>query len=43
MTDEQQRIRSYLQAQGAKLTPAEMVEKVQAAMRELRVDRKSVV
>ena len=36
MTDEQQRIRSYLQAQGAKLTPAEMVEKVQAAMRELR-------
>jgi hypothetical protein len=33
---EQQRIRGYLQAQGAKLTPAEIVEKVQAAMRELR-------
>jgi len=30
------RIRSYLQAQGAKLTPAEIVEKVQGAMRELR-------
>jgi uncharacterized damage-inducible protein DinB len=36
VTDEQQRVRSYLQAQGAKLTPAEIVEKVQAAMRELR-------
>ena len=36
MNAEQQRIRSYLQAQGAKLTPAEIVEKVQAAMRELR-------
>jgi len=33
---EQQRIRGYLQAQGAKLTPAEIVEKVQSAMRELR-------
>ena len=36
MNAEQQRIRGYLQAQGAKLTPAEIVEKVQAAMRELR-------
>jgi uncharacterized damage-inducible protein DinB len=36
MNDEQRRIRSYLQAQGAKLTPAELVEKVQVAMRDLR-------
>jgi uncharacterized damage-inducible protein DinB len=36
MNDEQRRIRSYLQAQGAKLTPAELVEKVQGAMRDLR-------
>ncbi len=36
MNAEQQRIRSYLQGQGAKLTPAEIVEKVQAALRELR-------
>lgn len=36
MNDEQRRIRSYLQAQGAKLTPAEIVEKVQLAMRDLR-------
>ena len=36
MNDEQKRIRSYLQAQAAKLTPAEIVEKVQGAMRELR-------
>jgi hypothetical protein len=36
MTDEQKRIRGYLQAQGAKLTPAEIVEKVQQAMRDLR-------
>jgi DinB superfamily len=34
--DERARIRSYLQAQGAKLTPAELVEKVQGAMRDLR-------
>jgi len=36
MTDEQQRIRGYLTAQGAKLVPAEIVEKVQAAMDQLR-------
>jgi hypothetical protein len=36
VNDEQARIRSYLQAQGAKLTPAEIVEKVQQAMRDLR-------
>lgn len=36
MTSEQQRIRSYLQAQGAKLSPAEIVDKVRAAMGELR-------
>src|SRR6266478_2540055 len=36
MTDEERRIRSYLQAQAAKLSPAEVVEKVRAAMAELR-------
>ncbi len=36
MNEEQARIRTYLQAQGAKLTPAEIVEKVQLAMRDLR-------
>lgn len=36
MNDEEKRIRSYLQAQGAKLSPAELVEKVQQAMRDLR-------
>jgi DinB superfamily len=36
VNEEQRRIRSYLQAQGAKLTPAELVEKVQGAMRDLR-------
>jgi hypothetical protein len=36
MTDEQRRILSYLQAQGAKLSPAEVIGKVQAAMAELR-------
>jgi hypothetical protein len=36
MTEEQARIRSYLVAQGAKLTPAAIVEKVQAAMADLR-------
>jgi hypothetical protein len=36
MTDEQLRIRGYLQAQGAKLEPAQIVEKVQGAMRDLR-------
>jgi hypothetical protein len=36
MTGEQQRIRSYLAAQGAKLSPAAIVEKVRAAMADLR-------
>ena len=36
MTDEQARIRSYLTAQGAKLSPAEIVEKVRAAMDQVR-------
>ena len=35
LTAEQTRIRSYLQAQGAKLPPAELIAKVQGAMREL--------
>lgn len=36
MNEEQARIRSYLVAQGAKLTPVAIVEKVQAAMADLR-------
>ena len=36
MTDEQKRIRSYLQAQGAKLSPAEVIDKVRVAMADLR-------
>src|SRR5262245_17150279 len=35
MTEEEQRIRSYLESQAAKLTPAAIVEKVEAAMGEL--------
>jgi hypothetical protein len=35
MTDEERRIRSYLTAQGAKLSPAELIEKVRAAMDDL--------
>ena len=35
MTDEQKRIRSYLQAQGAKLAPAEIVDKVRGATADL--------
>src|SRR5262245_51265031 len=35
MTDEQRRIHSYLQGQGAKLAPPEIVDKVRAAMAEL--------
>jgi uncharacterized damage-inducible protein DinB len=35
MNDEQRRIRSYLTAQAAKLTPAEIVEKVTVAMLQL--------
>ena len=37
MTDEQRRIQSYLQAQGAKLSPADIIGKVQAAMEEVRL------
>jgi uncharacterized damage-inducible protein DinB len=36
MTDEQLRIRGYLQAQGAKLAPPELVERVRAAMGQVR-------
>jgi uncharacterized damage-inducible protein DinB len=36
MSDEEQRIRSYLRAQAAKLDPAAVVDKVRAAMEELR-------
>jgi hypothetical protein len=35
VTDEERRIRSYLQAQGAKLSPADVIEKVRAAMADL--------
>jgi hypothetical protein len=34
-TDEQKRIKSYLQAQGAKLSPEQIIEKVSAAMADL--------
>ena len=37
MNEEQVRIRSYLVAQGAKLPPAALVEKVQQAMADLKV------
>lgn len=36
MTDEQRRIRGYLQAQGAKLSPPDIIDKVHAAMQDLR-------
>jgi DinB family protein len=36
MTDEQKRIRGYLIAQAARLTPREIVEKVEVAMLQLR-------
>src|SRR6476660_8919811 len=36
MDEEQARIRSYLVAQGAKLTPAALVDKVRSAMADLR-------
>src|SRR5205085_4856962 len=35
VTDEQRRIRGYLQAQGVKLAPGEIIEKVRAAMADL--------
>jgi len=36
MTDEQKRIRSYLQAQSAKLTPDAIIARIEGAMTELR-------
>ena len=42
MNDEERRIRSYLQAQGAKLSPAELIEKVRSAMAEVRAAALSV-
>jgi hypothetical protein len=42
MTDEQARIRSYLEAQAAKLTPAAIVDKVRAAMADLRTAAEAV-
>jgi hypothetical protein len=36
MTDEERRVRSYLTAQAAKLTPAEIIGKVRVAMVDLR-------
>src|SRR5437870_11050799 len=36
MNDEERRIRGYLQAQGAKLSPVDVIEKVRAAMADLR-------
>jgi uncharacterized damage-inducible protein DinB len=42
MTDEEARIRSYLEAQGAKLSPAAIIEKVHAAMADLRTAAEAV-
>jgi uncharacterized damage-inducible protein DinB len=42
LTDEELRIRSYLQAQGAKLAPAAIIDKVRVAMAELRAAAESV-
>src|SRR3989442_877592 len=42
MTEEEARIRSYLEAQAAKLSPAAIIEKVRAAMAELRAAAGSV-
>ena len=42
MTDEEKRIRSYLEAQGAKLSPAAIIEKVRAAMADLRAAAEAV-
>ena len=42
MTEEQARIRGYLTAQGTKLSPAELIEKVRLAMGELRTAVTSV-
>jgi uncharacterized damage-inducible protein DinB len=42
MTDEEKRIRSYLEAQGAKLAPAAIIEKVRAAMADLGAAAKAM-
>lgn len=42
MTDEELRIRGYLQAQGAKLSPAAIIDKVRAAMAQLRAAAEAV-
>jgi hypothetical protein len=42
MTEEEARVRGYLEVQGAKLSPAAIIEKVRAAMAELRVAAASV-
>lgn len=42
MTDEQARLRGYLTAQGAKLSPAEIIDKVRTAMVELRAAAQAV-
>jgi hypothetical protein len=42
VTEEEERIRGYLEAQGAKLSPAAIIEKVRAAMAELRAAAASV-
>src|SRR5262249_62076567 len=42
MTAEQQRIRSYLQSQGAKQTPGEIIAKVEAAMADLATAARAV-
>ena len=42
MTDEQKRIKSYLEAQGAKLSPPAIVDKVRAAMADLEAAAKAV-
>ena len=42
MTDEEARIRSYLEAQGAKLSPAAIIEKVRAAMADIRTASEAV-
>jgi len=42
MTEEQARIRGYLTAQGAKLSPAEIIDKVRAAMDQLHAAAQAV-
>jgi uncharacterized damage-inducible protein DinB len=42
MTDEQARIRGYLAAQGAKLSPGEIIDKVRAAMDQLHAAAQAI-